>query len=511
MGATVTIYLDKPAAETPVERPRRRSARAATTPRAIVLDGSPEIVAAGGDYPRDVVPESPDAAARRDHRSSTRANQNRNHDHRAHPSGGVGADSSSDSPRALRRALASLAAEHAAGRAALREAEDSLAAAEMARERDQAAALDRELADIRSELARASRRADQADCEARRAKAKEAAALKELTECRNECQRFRAQAQALETRWRLERDLAAEGEVAGEDELIRRFDGAARKDPKRAIETLCRALAGKNKRLHQQTEEYGKLARALKQRDKALAERDKGAPGLAQRHDPILRGDERGRKTGGSSLSREKTLGFARAKRGWDGGDDGIKIKTNPGGEIGGEPPSLFDANGLFGDGAGAAGASARIAGAAADRKRRRAPGSPVSASRHAPLGRVVAPARRSPPSDGVDLLDDILESLDAPAKGRGGGGSVVGAGGARVGPPGRAPLASNRPRGNAAASFIRGGGDERGGGGGASGTFVIHGADGRGGRAKVVRTAREIGGGGGRGGGGSGRRGRRG
>ena len=258
----------------------------------------------------------------------------------------------------------------------------------MARERDQAAALDRELADIRSELARASRRADQADCEARRAKAKEAAALKELTECRNECQRFRAQAQALETRWRLERDLAAEGEVAGEDELIRRFDGAARKDPKRAIETLCRALAGKNKRLHQQTEEYGKLARALKQRDKALAERDKGAPGLAQRHDPILRGDERGGKTSGSSLSREKTLGFARAKRGWDGGDDGIKIKTNPGGEIGGEPPSLFDANGLFGDGAGAVGASARIAGAAADRKRRRAPGSPVSASRHAPLGR---------------------------------------------------------------------------------------------------------------------------
>ena len=37
MGATVTIYLDKPAAETPVERPRRRSARAATTTTAIAL------------------------------------------------------------------------------------------------------------------------------------------------------------------------------------------------------------------------------------------------------------------------------------------------------------------------------------------------------------------------------------------------------------------------------------------------------------------------------------------
>ena len=143
-------------------------------------------------------------------------------------------------------------------------AEDAAAAAELAT--DDADALREELAGTKHELHLAIHQRDAAAFSERTCKAKTLRAQEELSERQNELQRLRGKVQALETQRKLERDLA-EGSVVGEEDLIRRFRGEVAADPRRAVETLCRSLAGKNRQLHQQVEEYNKLATRLREKN----------------------------------------------------------------------------------------------------------------------------------------------------------------------------------------------------------------------------------------------------
>ena len=92
-------------------------------------------------------------------------------------------------------------------------------------------------------------------------------------------------------------------------------------------------------------------------------------------------------------------------------------------------------------------------------------------------------PNKRVKATSGEDLLDDILSGME--------GGPKVGSTDGRNGNEKSRGVASAIPAG--AASFSRRFGSSAGGseaaGGGDGGSFVIHGADGRGGRTKVIRT----------------------
>ena len=194
---------------------------------------------------------------------------------------------------ALREETRALAAEANDARRRAREAEDAAAAAELAT--DDADALREELAGTKHELHAAIHQRDAAAFSERTCKAKTLRAQEELSERQNELQRLRGKVQALETQRKLERDLA-EGRVVGEEDLIRRFRGEVAADPRRAVETLCRSLAGKNRQLHQQVEEYNKLATRLREKERALAAAEVAATAAGANASRITRGRGRGNR-----------------------------------------------------------------------------------------------------------------------------------------------------------------------------------------------------------------------
>ena len=61
---------------------------------------------------------------------------------------------------------------------------------------------------------------------------------------------------------KLERDLSdRNGAALGAAELASKFGEGSGLDPRVAVETLCRALAGKNRQMYAQMEEYSKLTK----------------------------------------------------------------------------------------------------------------------------------------------------------------------------------------------------------------------------------------------------------
>ena len=230
----------------------------------------------------------------------------------------VASRSASASPRSARRHARSPPRRTTRARRA-REAEDAAAAAELAT--DDADALREELAGTKHELHLAIHQRDAAAFSERTCKAKTLRAQEELSERQNELQRLRGKVQALETQRKLERDLA-EGRVVGEEDLIRRFRGEVAADPRRAVETLCRSLAGKNRQLHQQVEEYNKLATRLREKERALAAAEVAATAAgANRVADYKREREREPSASGDIAGRAGSLG-GRAARGWSRDDD---------------------------------------------------------------------------------------------------------------------------------------------------------------------------------------------
>ena len=475
MGSTVTIYLDLPkGASTPrsAAKSKRRTPRAAS-----------------------VVPESPidltdDAVARP-------------------RQGTVGAETISgvatDEP--LRAAfpdvaeeLASLREETRAASARAREAEDALAAAEIRRDAELAEdrANDEDLARLERELARAKERLNEATFKEGQAVAKAARATEKLTEARTELQRLRGRVSALETQKKLERDLSdRNGAARSEAELAKRFGEGSGLDPRVAVETLCRALAGKNRQLHAQLEEYAKLTKNLRAAERArkTAEARAEATGVhtsgvdprdeeAARESAFGDGDDgttaptrlaggaRARERGDVSAAADAAFFASRVSKGW-GREDGAYDD-----DARGEPasfPSAFG-NAFSGD---TSRRSRRLAGGGASGGARGLP--PRDLGGGGPLSRAPAAAKkRKKGTSGEDLLDDILGSVDANAARAKRRAAEKMPGGFDL-----ARVASLR-RGDRPRTDENGGVDDASGGGG--GSFVIHGADGRGGRTKIVR-----------------------
>ena len=160
---------------------------------------------------------------------------------------------------ATRREVASLRRDLRREQTRAREADDRAARAEMAAER--ADRLEEERDALQTELARREQRENNALYEARTAKAKAKKASDELSSRLAEFQRAQSKLAYVENQRRLERDLN-EGVSMAETELLNRF---RREEPRSAVETLCRSLAGKNRQLARQIDEYGKLVRRVKQ------------------------------------------------------------------------------------------------------------------------------------------------------------------------------------------------------------------------------------------------------
>ena len=500
MGQTVTIYLDVP----------RRAAADTPTPPARVKTRGGGVrlpLASPSDPDGTIVVDSPDGAG-----TSGRICDPED------PSALAGLLPSEVASRcvalgervaALREETRALAAEANDARRRAREAEDAAAAAELAT--DDADALREELAGTKHELHLAIHQRDAAAFSERTCKAKTLRAQEELSERQNELQRLRGKVQALETQRKLERDLA-EGRVVGEEDLIRRFRGEVAADPRRAVETLCRSLAGKNRQLHQQVEEYNKLATRLREKERALAAAEVAATAAgANRVADHKREREREPSASGDIAGRAGSLG-GRAARGWSRDDDDA---WNP------EDASLFprartkttkrarrDEN------------FANLTNLSVSATRRDAVAMERFASRGGtggPLSRA-APARgdgsglgfgsgslRSGSSSnggaadqGENLLDDILEEIDAKTNAKTSANDTSASASHANGASASASRPSTLRVPAGAASFAR-----RGVGGGVGddarassnpagdardGKFVIHGADGRGGRAKVVR-----------------------
>jgi hypothetical protein len=236
-----------------------------------------------------------------------------------------------------------------------------------------------------------------------------------------------------------------------------------------AVETLCRALAGKNRQLHGQLEEYGKLVLKYKHAERGLraAQAKLGEDGGVETHDGPLDfetvSETRGVKRGASSglgVGDERVPGTSRASRGW-GREEG------------------------FGDAAGTLGTAFPSA------KNGDFFGKPKNSQRPAAATLVGGPLSRVPAlstarkmnheKSGEDLLDDILGGIDANAD-------------LKVSKK-KKSLQKQNP-----GSFVgRNGGDADlqnhgtvGDGSGRGGSFIIHGPDGRGGRTKIVRPGKK-------------------
>ena len=185
---------------------------------------------------------------------------------------------------ATRREVASLRRDLRREQTRAREADDRAARAEMAAER--AERLEEERDALQTELARRESRENNALFEARTAKAKAKKASDELSSRLAEFQRAQSKLAYVENQRRLERDLN-EGVSMAEAELLARF---RREEPRSAVETLCRSLAGKNRQLARQIDEYGKLVRRVKQLERGWRGGAVGRPSRVR----IRRGARRG-------------------------------------------------------------------------------------------------------------------------------------------------------------------------------------------------------------------------
>ena len=389
---------------------------------------------------------------------------------------------------ATRREVASLRRDLRREQTRAREADDRAARAEMAAER--ADRLEEELATVNAELSRREQRENNALYEARTAKAKAKKASDELSSRLAEFQRAQSKLTYIENQRRLERDLN-EGVSMAEAELLARF---RREEPRSAVETLCRSLAGKNRQLARQIDEYGKLVRRVKQLERGGAGPAGGgapvagstgagsiptgsappSPGMGK--EPTGDGKVRG-AAGGGRLDRSKRRAWgADDEDAWDDvvsadADDALRLRrplrdANASKGLG----SVDFSKGSFGRVAKAKGLGAfddhglgrvsRAAAAAAGGKGKRA---------------------RNGGASGEELLDDILSGLDLPisrAEEKVGKPTSSSSGGGDFG-----SFARRFGSAAAASSAAEGSGAD-------GGSFVIHGADGRGGRTKVIRAA---------------------
>lgn len=467
MGSAVTVFMDVPKDER----------------GEILFSPTPFPTRAGrGDVPDDV-PDDEDGVVVLD---SPRDGADR--------SGDDTAGAATGEPGATRREVASLRRDLRREQTRAREADDRAARAEMAAER--AERLEEERDALQTELARREQRENNALYEARTAKAKAKKASDDLASRLAEFQRAQSKLAYVENQRRLERDLN-EGVSMAETELLTRF---RREEPRSAVETLCRSLAGKNRQLARQIDEYGKLVRRLKQLERGVERGGGGAPvagSTGAGSNPTgsappspgtgkerTGGDGKERAAAGGRLDRSKRRAWgADDDDAWDDvagnadADDALRLRRplrDANASTAAKEKDLsvdFSKDFSKGSGLGSFGATGRVA---------KAKG--FGAFDDHGLGRVSRGAsgknkRARGGASGEELLDDILSGLDLPAKGRGE---------EKV----RKPTASggdfgsfSRRFGSAATATAEGSGAD-------GGSFVIHGADGRGGRTKVIRAA---------------------
>jgi hypothetical protein len=482
MGSAVTIYLDLVDKTTRGQTPKTAGANASGKRK--------KTDDADDDDEGTVVPESPRDASI------------------------VGFDRTPNDDRAaLRARIDTLREEARAASIRAREAEDALASAELAREAESAAinVTQEQVTALNAELERSRDALNCAKYVELQATTKLAKLTEEMQERRNECHRLRARVTAMETKEKLERELRAadeggfgsRGGSTGTSELLRRFHPEhSGVDPALAIETLCRAVAEKNKQLHAQTEEYSKLTRNLRLAEKALRRAEargtreasvvgtdaKDASGhRAQDADEDLDEDLDARASRAMSLPR------AARGWGWDPETDGVSGRSFPENESSrrvltkSNPKSprvdVFPVarpfretlsarpKPLTANHAGSGGPLSRVpATSGAGGSFRAGDGaSDVSKSKS---------KSKSKSTSGEDLLDAILGGIDANldvSVSRNEHSKRIEL------PPGsflrrRGSDEENRQDADSPAS------------GGAGGAFVIHGPDGRGGRMKIVR-----------------------
>ena len=503
MGSTVTIYLDLvkgpvTAAPHSAAKPKRRAAHH----RAGSID----------DERVSVVPESPteddDAILINANRRRTRGNT----------LDGTFNTSDGSFTNETREELESLREETRLASARAREAEDALAAAEIRREAESAEDLarDAEVARLERELARAQTLLTEAKYKERQAVTKATKATGELCDARTELQRLRASVQSLETQRKLERDLSdRNGAARGAAELAARFGEGSGLDPRVAVETLCRALAGKNRQMHAQMEEYAKLTKSLRAAERARksaearaasvtgegiesANRANGTETFASVREGVTLNVSGNKRARAHRDADTKFLNASRVSRGWgreDGAYDDMEDAAFGSGGPSSSFPSAFSSlekhvNALTFETLDAKDGHLSRKTARATSRDLRGGG---------PLSRVPAAAKKhkSRGKSGEDLLDDILETIDANAEE------------ARAKKHPKHPLATEkkfltdtRTRGGfdlaslASRRSRLGAADENDcvdltaddASGGGGGSFIIHGADGRGGRAKIVR-----------------------
>ena len=506
MGSTVTIYLDLVkggVAPNSAAKPKRRAAAHHQRLASNVANDE-------DDSGR--VPESP-TLLRRDDDDDARdaANANRRRTRGNVQSSFLEDDSVTDGrtleETRLQQELESLREETRLASARAREAEDALAAAEIRREAESAEdrARDEETERLERELAVTKTLLTEAKYKERQAVTKATNVTGELCDARTELTRLRASTQTLETRMKLERDLSdRNGAALGAAELASKFGEGSGLDPRVAVETLCRALAGKNRQMYAQMEEYAKLTKSLRAAERARKSAEaRAASVLANRADDATGFGNDDEWTNGltATATREPTFGsvgnpkggkrarteknrdadtnaFAsRVSRGWgreDGSYDDNLEDVLVGGPSSSSFPSAFSSKGLENQ--------TNAKDGPLSRKTARGVKTPHDLRGGGPLSRVPAAAKKhkSRGKSGEDLLDDILESVDADAEN------------ARAkkrdtrGGFDLASLASRRSRLGAADEndYVDLNADDASGGGG--GSFIIHGADGRGGRAKI-------------------------
>ena len=505
MGSTVTIYLDLVkggVAPNSAAKPKRRAAAHHQRLASNVANDE-------DDSGR--VPESPTLLRRDDDDAFDAANANRRRTRGNVQSSFLEDDSVTDGrtleETRLQQELESLREETRLASARAREAEDALAAAEIRREAESAEdrARDEETERLERELAVTKTLLTEAKYKERQAVTKATNVTSELCDARTELTRLRASTQTLETRMKLERDLSdRNGAALGAAELASKFGEGSGLDPRVAVETLCRALAGKNRQMYAQMEEYAKLTKSLRAAERARKSAEaRAASVLANRADDATGFGNDDEWTNGltATATREPTFGsvgnpkggkrarteknrdadtnaFAsRVSRGWgreDGSYDDNLEDVLVGGPSSSSFPSAFSSKGLENQ--------TNAKDGPLSRKTARGVKTPHDLRGGGPLSRVPAAAKKhkSRGKSGEDLLDDILESVDADAEN------------ARAkkrdtrGGFDLASLASRRSRLGAADEndYVDLNADDASGGGG--GSFIIHGADGRGGRAKI-------------------------
>jgi hypothetical protein len=495
MGSTVTIYLDLvKGAVSPnsAAKPKRRTgARRGSSGAAGVVTLDAE---------NDVVPESPTMGA-----GANAAANGRNRTNFTRTDATTNGNSPNGNSISIEDQLEQMREETRLASQRAREAEDALAAeiirrdAETAEDRVCAADVSR----LERELSRAKTSLTEAKFLERQAVTKASRVTDELTETKTELQRLRGRLNALETQKKLERDLSeTDGSSLGEAELKKRFGEGSGLDPRVAVETLCRALAGKNRQLHVQLEEYAKVTKNLRAKEKALrsAEARNASLQVKTREDEdVVREDlvtdsrKRARETPHDAFA-------SRVSRGW-GMDDGLYHDGDDDSKRNGlgRGSSSFPTAAAF---------SEEDVSFGATRKNRSSSfaartGVGVNASRGSlhgggPLSRVPRAVKSGKKKhtnktgkSGEDLLDDILGSVDANASREASERNKTD----RNKKPSGFDLASlasrrrgdlNRDENRIYPAIDLTADDAVGGGGG--GSFIIHGADGRGGRTKIVR-----------------------